>query len=77
VSRTTSVSWPEADKPPARAAFRVLAFRVRALAGLPLALERRRIAHLKLKTMPIFKVDYSRDWRPAKWGCRVIPEQRR
>jgi len=32
-----------------------------------LALERRRIAHPRLRTTPIFKVNYSRDLLPAKW----------
>ena len=32
---------------------------------------RRRIAHPKAWTTPIFKVDYSRDLRPAKWGLGV------
>src|SRR5499427_9895329 len=56
VSRTTSVSWPEAEELLWRTAFRVLALRLRALAGLLLALERRRIAHPKARTTPIFKV---------------------
>jgi hypothetical protein len=36
--------------------FRVLALRLRALGSLLLALERRRIAHPKLRTTPIFQV---------------------
>jgi hypothetical protein len=55
VSRTTSVSWPKVDELPQRAAFRVFGLRFRALADLLLALERRRIAHPKLKSTPIFK----------------------
>jgi hypothetical protein len=37
------------------------------LAGWPLALERRRIAHPRLRTTPIL-TDYIRDLRAAKWG---------
>src|SRR6516165_5088079 len=47
VSRTTSVSWPEAEELLWRTAFRVFALRLRALGSLLLALERRRIAHPK------------------------------
>src|SRR5262249_37034460 len=71
VSRTTSVSWPEADELLWRTPFRVFASRLRPVATLLLALERRRIAHPRLRTTPIFKVDYSRDLRPAKWGSGV------
>ena len=67
VSRTTSVSWPEAEELLWRTAFRVFALRLGALASLLLALERRRIAIPRLSTTPIFKVDYSRDLRSAKW----------
>src|SRR4029077_4240847 len=45
VSRATSVSSPEADELLWRTVFRVFALRLRALATLLLALERRRIAH--------------------------------
>src|SRR5215467_8144073 len=45
VSRATSVSWPEADELLWRTAFGAFALRLRALASLLLALERRRIAH--------------------------------
>src|SRR6516225_12445489 len=45
--RATWVSWPEAEELLRRAAFRVFALRLRALVGLLLALERRRIAHPK------------------------------
>ena len=51
-----------------RTAFRVFALRRRALASLPPAVERRRIAHPKLRTTPIFKWHYSRDLRLAKWA---------
>jgi hypothetical protein len=47
VSRTTSVSWPEADELLWRTAFGAFALRLRALVGLLLALERRLIALLK------------------------------
>src|SRR5215469_14956818 len=46
-SRTTSVSWPEADELLWRTAFGAFALRLRALVGLLLARERRRIAHPK------------------------------
>jgi len=49
VFRVTSVSWPEAEQLLWRTAFRVFAERLRALASLLLALERRRIAHPKAK----------------------------
>src|SRR6516225_3286980 len=47
VSRATSVSWPEADELLWRTAFGAFALRLRALASLLLALERRRIAFPK------------------------------
>jgi len=56
VSHTTSGSWPEAEELLWRTAFRVLALRLRALAGLVLALERRRIAHPKAQDYANFKV---------------------
>src|SRR5262252_6821175 len=66
-SRAASVSWREAEELLLwRTAFRVFAVRLRALAVLLLALERRRIAHPRLRTTPIFKWDYSRDLRRAK-----------
>jgi hypothetical protein len=50
----------------------VFALRLRALASLLLALERRRIAHPKgLGLRRFSKWDYSRDWRPAKWGSII------
>jgi hypothetical protein len=50
VSRTTCVFWLESEELRLRTAFRVLALRLRALATLLLALERRRIAfHPRLK----------------------------
>ena len=49
-----------------------IAFRLRALVGLLLALERRRIAHPKgLGLRRFSKWDYSRDLRPAKWGLVI------
>jgi len=45
-----------------------IALRLRALVGLLLALERRRIAHPKgLGPRRFSKLDYSRELRPAKW----------
>src|SRR5262252_1666194 len=55
VSRTTSVSWPEAEKLLWRTAFRVFALRLCALASLLLALERRRIAHPKAQDYADFQ----------------------
>src|SRR6516225_9747153 len=50
-----------------------IALRLRALASLLLALERRRIAHPEgLGLRRLSKWDYSRDLRPAKWGPAVI-----
>jgi hypothetical protein len=50
VSRTTCVFWLESEELRLRTAFRVLALRLRALATLLLALERRRTAfHPRLK----------------------------
>src|SRR6516225_2411974 len=60
-NRATSVALP----------LGVFALWRRALASLLLALERRRIAHPRLRTTPFFKVDYSRDLRPVEWGSGV------
>jgi hypothetical protein len=50
----------------------VFALRLRALASLLLALERRRIAHPKAQDYANFsKGDYSRELHPAKWGFGV------
>jgi hypothetical protein len=50
----------------------ICALRLRALASLLLALERRRIAHPKgLGLRQFSKRDYSRDLRPAKWCSEV------
>src|SRR5262249_49880761 len=69
-SRTTSVSWPEADEQLWRTAFGAFALRLRAL--VLLALERRRIAHPKgLGLRRFSKCDYSRDLRLAKWCSGV------
>src|SRR5262249_16094905 len=54
-SRATSVSWPEADELLWRAAFGAFALRLRALVGLLLALERRRIASLKAQDYADFQ----------------------
>src|SRR6516165_11587920 len=73
VSRTTSVSWPEAEELLWRTAFRVFALRLRALGSLLLALERRRIAHPKgLGLRRFSRRYYSRDLRPAKWVSKTI-----
>src|SRR5262249_46958839 len=49
-----------------------IALRLRALASLLLALERRRIAHPKgLGLRRFSKWHYSRDLRPAKWGSGI------
>src|SRR5262249_52016052 len=55
MSRTTSVSWPEAAELRWRPAFRGFALRVRALAPVLLALERRRIAHPKAQDYADFR----------------------
>jgi hypothetical protein len=50
-----------------------IGLRLRPLASLLLALERRRIAHPKgLGLRRFSKWDYSRDLRTAKWGSAVI-----
>jgi hypothetical protein len=54
-----------------RAAFRVVALRLRALASLLLAMERRLIAFTKAQDYANDISDYSRDLRPAKWGSGV------
>src|SRR6516164_696573 len=73
VSRTTSVSWPEAEELLWRTAFRVFALRLRPVATLLLALERRRIAHPKgLGLRRFSKWHYSRDLRSAKWVSKAI-----
>src|SRR6516165_8934338 len=54
-SRTTSVSWPEADELLWRTAFGAFALWLRALVGLLLALERRRIAHPKAQDYADFQ----------------------
>ena len=53
--RATSVSWPEAEELPWRTAFTAFALRLRALASLLLALERRRIASLKAQDYADFQ----------------------
>src|SRR5215472_3130796 len=62
-SRTTSVSWPEADELLWRTAFGAFALRLRALVGLLLALERRLIAFPKAQDHANCIGDYSRDLR--------------
>jgi hypothetical protein len=69
VFRATSVSWPEAEELLWRTAFRVFALRC-ALASLLLALERRRIAHPKLRTTPIFKVGLQQGFATGEMGFK-------
>jgi hypothetical protein len=47
---------------------RVFAPRLRALACLPLALERRRIAHPRLRTTPIFKPGLQQGFETGEMG---------
>src|SRR6516164_727906 len=71
-NRTNSVSRLATEELLWRATFRVFALRLRPLAILLLALERRRIAHPKgLGLRRFSKGDYSRDLRLAKW-CSMI-----
>src|SRR5262249_25448454 len=54
-----------------------IALRLRALVGLLLALERRRIAHPKgLGLRRFSKLDYSRDLRPGKGGWGMVCNRR-
>jgi len=71
VSRATSVSWPAGEELRWRTAFRVFALRLCALAGLLLALERRRIAHHSSGLRRFSKWDYSRELRLAKWSSMI------
>src|SRR5215831_8134773 len=68
VSRTTSISWPEAVELLWRTGLRVFALRLRALVGLLLALERRRIAHPRLRTTPIFKAGLQQGFAAGGMG---------
>jgi hypothetical protein len=70
VFRATSVSWPEVEQLLWRTAFRIFASRLRALASLLPALERRRIAHPKLRTTPIFKVGLQQGFTAGEMGFR-------
>jgi len=70
VSRAISVSWLEAEELLWRTAFRVLALRLRALASLPPALERRRIAHPKLRITLIFKVRLQQGFSAGEMGVQ-------
>src|SRR5262249_2475504 len=69
VRRASSVSWPTDSGALRR--FGVTALWRCDLARSPPVLERRRIAHPRLRTTPIFKVDYSRELRPVEWGSGV------
>src|SRR6516225_9471851 len=69
--RANSVSWSVAE-PRRTAGFRAAVLRRRALVGLLLALERRRIAHPKgLGLRRFSKWHYSRDLRSVKWVSGV------
>jgi len=68
VSRATSVSWPEADELLWRTAFGAFALRLRALASLLPALERRRIAIPRLRTTPIFKPGLQQGFATGEMG---------
>ena len=60
-----------------RAAFRVVALRLRALASLLLALERRRIAHPRLRTTLIFKMGLQQGFAAGEMGLSTqfaLPE---
>ena len=73
MSRATSVSWPSAEERRRRTVvalrrFGISALPLRALASLLLALERRRIAHPKLRTTPIFKVGLQQGFAAGEMG---------
>jgi hypothetical protein len=69
-SRATSVSWRSTEELLWRTAFRVFTLRLRALASLLLALERRRIAHPRLRTTPIFKEVLQQGFAIGEMGSR-------
>jgi hypothetical protein len=70
--RNTSVLQQLKSYAGAEPRFGICALRLRALASLLLARERRRIAHPKGSGLRRFsKCDYTRDLRPAKWGLEV------
>ena len=74
--RVTSVPWPEAEQLLWRTAFRVFASR-RALASLLLALERRRIAHPKVKDYANFQVGLQQGFTTGGMGSgRHFAQQR-
>ena len=75
--RVTSVSWPEAEQLLWRTAFRVFASRLRALASLLLALERRRIAHPKAKDYANFQVRLQQGFTIGEMGsdCHFAARQ--
>jgi hypothetical protein len=68
VFRATSVSWPEAEELLWRTAFRVFALRLRALASLLLALERRRIVHPRLQDYADFQVALQQGFALGEMG---------
>src|SRR5262249_28748447 len=73
-SRAASDSWLTTDELTGRAASvppgRFGAIALRRCGLVDPALERRRIAHPRLRTTPIL-TDYIRDLRPAKWGSMI------
>jgi hypothetical protein len=72
VSRAISAPCPSSEELPrvtgAVRRFDALALRLPAFAGLLLALERRRIAHPKLRTTPIFKVRLHQGFAAGEMG---------
>jgi hypothetical protein len=86
VSRATSVSWPAGEELRWRTAFRAFALRLRALASLLLAVERRRIAHPRLRTTQVSRICGRRNGVQYKFaerslsafgpGCSPIPGAR-
>jgi hypothetical protein len=55
----------------------VFAFRLRALVGLLLALERRRIAHPRLRTTPVFKQVLQQGFAISGMGFEHYSSRRR
>src|SRR5215472_5415758 len=69
-SCATSVFWRSTEELRWRTGFRVFALRLRASASLLLVLERRRIAHPRLGTTPIFKVGLQQGFATGEMGFR-------
>jgi hypothetical protein len=70
VSRTTCVFWLESEELRLRTAFRVFALRLRAVASLLLALERRRIAHPKAQDYTDFQNGITAEIRDRRNGLQ-------